>query len=220
MEYYKYLDLAVAVCAIIGFIYGLVVKTKIRRALYYKMIVAAVGTMALGRLYEFVYMWVSEEQFERFQIGTLVVIATFLFFFTANYGTMDHLGDNGSKEFRKYRIIAAAAPIIITASYVPVYLSDSNLITKISYAAIWISIMIASYYALKHLILPDVDFGVIRCIRGYNLLVLCYGLLSVTERIALLYDAKIVTWITCILSAVVALLLIPVLKKGAAKWII
>ena len=34
----------------------------------------------------------------------------------------------------------------------------------------------AGYFHLKHLMIPDVDYGVVRCQRGYNALGLCMGL--------------------------------------------
>jgi hypothetical protein len=205
---------------LVGFIYGVVTSIKKKQPLYYIMIVASVGTTAFSRLLEVVYMWTTEEYFDGFHIGILGTIATFLFIFTANFGTMDTIGDDHSKRLMKYRIIALVAPVVVASFFVPIALSKANLSTKISFGAIYIVMMASTYFNLKHLILPDVDYGIIKCIRGYNALMLCYSVLFALERIALVYNQDIMLYVVTSLIAVDSLLIVPVLRKGASKWTI
>jgi len=220
VKYYLITNAAISLLSMVGFIYGVVVSIKKKQPLYFIMIVASVGTTAFSRLLEVIYMWITEEYFSGFHIGILGTIATFLFIFTANYGTMDTIGDGRSKSLRKYRIIALAAPFTVASFYVPIALSEANLVTKISFGAIYIVMMASSYFNLKHLILPDVDYGIIKCIRGYNFLMLCYSLLFAMERIALIYNHGILLCVIASLIAVDSLLIVPVLKRGASKWTI
>ena len=220
MKYYLITNAAISLLSMAGFIYGVIASIKKKQPLYFIMIVASLGTTAFSRLLEVIYMWITEQYFNGFHIGILGTIATFLFIFTANYGTMDTIGDGRSKSLRKYRIIALAAPFTVASLYVPIALSEANLVTKISFGAIYIVMMASSYFNLKHLILPDVDYGIIKCIRGYNFLMLCYSLLFAMERIALIYNQGILLCVIASLIAVDSLLIVPVLKRGASKWTI
>lgn len=220
MNYYIITNAAISLLSMAGFIYGVVTSIKKKQPLYYIMIVASVGTTAFSRLLEVIYMWITDEYFNGFHIGILGTIGTFLFIFTANYGTMDTIGDGRSKRLRKYRIIALAAPLTIASFFVPIALSNANLATKLSFGAIYIVMMASSYFNLKHLILPDVDYGIIKCIRGYNFLMLSYSLLFAMERIALVYNQGILLYVVSSLIAIDSFLIIPVLKKGASRWII
>ena len=218
MNYYLIVNAAICVLSMAGFVYGLCTSLKKKHPLYYIMIVASVGTTAFTRLLEVLYMWITNEYFNGFHIGILGAVATFLFIFTANYGAMDTIGDDGSARLKKYRLIALAAPAVAAGSFVPVAMSDAGLSTKISFGVICLFMMASSYFNLKHLILPDVDYGIIKCIRGYNFLMLVYSLLFSAEQIALVYDQDILLYVLGSMLAVVSALIVPVLKKGAAKW--
>ncbi len=221
MSTYLYFNAAISLLSFIGFIYGIVTAIKKKnKALYYIMIVASVGTTAFSRLYEAVYMWIAEEYFDGFHIGLIGNVASFLFIFTANFGAMDSLGDDKTPRFRKYRIIALAAPAAVALLYVPIILSDAIVLIKISYGVIYLVMMFSSYYNLKHLILPDVDYGIIKCIKGYNSIMLCFTLLFALERIALVHDLDPLLYIASGGIAIASFLTIPVLKRGALKWTI
>lgn len=211
---------AVCVLALAGFIYGVVISLKKKRPLYFTLIIISVATTAFTRMYEVIYYWINEEYFSGFHIGIIGTIATFLSIFAANFGAIDSLGDDHSKKFLKYRLIAFISPIVFAMFYVPIALSDGTLSMKLSYAAIYLVMMASSYFNLKHLILPDVECGIIKCLRGYNFLMLCYSLLFAIEQIALINNKEILLYITTSLIAIVSLLIIPVLKRGVSKWTI
>ena len=220
MNTYLYCNALISLLSFVGFIYGIVTVIKTTKALYYIMIIASVGTTAFSRLYEAVHMWITEEYFDGFHIGIIGNIASFLFIFTANYGVMDSLGDDKSPRFRKYRLIALSADAVLLGLYIPILLSDASFTIKLCYGLIFVMMMCSSYYNLKHLILPDVDYGIIRCIKGYNFIMLCYTLLFALERIALVYDMDIVLYIASVGIAIASVLTIPVLRKGVLKWTI
>ena len=106
----KYLSLAMTVCAFIGFNYGLARFFKVRKALYTRMIVFGIGSAMMGRLFETLMLFAFGEIPTGFHIGVLGVMSSFLFFFTATFGQMDSLVDDGSPRFRKYRMIGLLAP--------------------------------------------------------------------------------------------------------------
>ena len=73
---YLYLSLALTVAACISFVYGLYRFFRAKSPLYVRMIVLGVGCAMLS------------------------VIGCFLFFFSANFGQMASIVDDGSPKFR------------------------------------------------------------------------------------------------------------------------
>lgn len=203
-----------------GAVFGIVCLFKKRRPLYFIMIVASVGITAFCRLYDVVWMWSSGESFSGFHIGILGTIGTFLFLFTANYGEMDSLCDDKTPRLKKYRLLSFFAPAAVALFYVPLIFSDISVELKISYALITVIVMLASYYNLKHLIIPDVDFGVIKCIRGYNFLMLLNALFSMAELSGTSFGIAPLQYVSTVSIGIISLITIPVLKRGAEKWVI
>ena len=74
------------------------------------MITLAVGCTAFGKLYQVIRLLTVGEIYREFQPGLLGMIESLMFLFSANFGMMDHLADDGSKQFRKYRMIPSVLP--------------------------------------------------------------------------------------------------------------
>ena len=58
-------------------------------------------------------------------------------------------------------------PLCVAALLVPILISLAGTAFKLSCAAVSCIIGPACYFHLKHLLIPDVDYGVVRCLRGY-----------------------------------------------------
>ena len=216
---YLYLSLALTVCAGIGFGYGLFRFFRDESALYVRMIIFGVGCAMLGRLFTTLLVLVNGDLFDGFNVGMLGIIGSFLFFFSANFGQMDSIVDDGSPKFRKTRIIALAAPLTVAVLWCVIaatYGIDSS--------SIWVGIemlfvALASYYHLKHLIIEDVSFGLIRSIRSYNLLSLIYALLCIMEVLVMCFSLpNFCVVIVYVLECAVLLAFVPVLERGVKKW--
>lgn len=216
---YLYLSLALTVSAGIGFGYGLYRFFRDKSALYVQMIVFGVGCAMLGRLFTTLLYLVNGELNDGFNVGMLGIIGCFLFFFSANFGQMDSIVDDGSTKFRKTRIIALAAPVTVAAIWCVIAATSG-----INASSIWVGIemlfvALASYFHLKHLIIEDVSFGLIRAIRSYNLLSLVYALLCISEVLVdVLNLPAAFSVIVCVLECAVLLAFIPVLERGVKKW--
>ena len=216
---YLFLSLALTICAAIGFAYGLLRFFRGKSALYVRMIIFAVGCAMLGRLFETLQFLVHGQLYNGFHVGMLGIIGSFLFLFSANYGQMDSIVDDGSREFRFVRIVSFIAPIVIIASWIVVLLIDGFTERTAALGVQTLSIALAAYYHLKHLIIKDVDYGLIRSIRSYNLLALIYALLCAAEMQTTSFNVPSV-WITAVyvLQCVVLLAFVPVLERGVKKW--
>lgn len=221
LNIYLIANIITCVCALFGFIYGIIHFFKPKKAVYAQMITLAAGSMMFGRLYQVVRLLTGGGIIDEFQLGSLGMIGTLLFFFSANFGLMDSLADDGSKQFAKYRIIPLAAPITAAALYFFfVFLADVSLFAKIMGAVTTVFVMPASYYNLKHLIFPDVDYGIIKCLQSYNLLALIFSLTCLEEVIAVSRYSEPATLIIGIIMGALLLVIVPAVKRGMKKWTI
>ena len=212
-------NIITCICALIGFIYGIIKFFKPKKAVYPQMITLAVGCMAFGRLYQVVRLLTGGEILNSFQLGLFGIIGSLMFLFSANYGAIDSLADDGSKEFTKYRIVSVAAPLVAAALYfIFIFAADTAKLTKIIYGIITVFVMLASYFHLKHLIFPDVDFGVIRCLKPYNLLALIYSFICMAEMILLSVNSKIGILLVGVVMGGLLIGIVISVERGIKKW--
>ena len=210
-------NLAVLICAGIGFVFG-TKYLSIKKTLYATMIVLGVGCILLGRLYQCARLLSGETITDTFQVGVLGVAGAFSFFFSSNYGQIDSLVDDGSRLFAKYRIIAFLGPLCIAALFVPVLLSPSGLAFRVGCGFAACLIAVACYYHVKHMFIPDVDYGVVRCLRTYNTLAFCLAILTMAEMIALSRKLEWLLIVSGIGLCAVSLALVPVMDRGVKAW--
>jgi hypothetical protein len=97
-------------------------------------------------------------------------------------------------------------------------LSDVTLLWKILGAVMTVFIIPTSYFNLKHLIFPDVDFGVVKCLRPYNLLALIYEVAIFAECFAMSRNNELVTIVCCCVIGLITIAMIPLIVRGFEKW--
>ena len=219
MKLYLIANIIGFVCALFGFIFGGIKFFRPRQALYAQMITLALGCNAFGRLFYIVRLLTGGFITGSVQLGFFGIVGSFMFFFSSNFGTLDSLLDDKSKEFKKFRLISLIAPAVFLAMYILFFLTaDISTIWKILGAVLTIFAALSAYYNLKHLIFPDVDFGVVKCLRPYNLLVLVYTLSVFVECIGLSRDNAVLTLICCIVTGVISAAMMPLIVRGLKKW--
>lgn len=213
------INLILCVCAAIGFIMGVRTYFKPRQPLYSQMVTIALSCAALGRLYNAAVIVCDGGIPRSFNTGVLATIGCVLFFFSANYGQMDSLCDMEDKRNLKLRWFALIAPLLFAAAAVIVFLfCSSGIAFKITSIAELAAIMLASYYNFKHLIIHDVEFGIIGSIRGYNLVALMLEILFAAEIIFDVFELAAPKSIVYILMSICLMTVIPVLRKGGKTW--
>jgi hypothetical protein len=217
MKYILIENLAVLACSIVGFLFG-IDYLKPRRVLYAGMIVQGMICVALGRLFQCALLWTGGSLTEHFQVGSLGVMGAFSFFFSSNYGQIDSLVDGGDRGFMKYRVIALIGPLCVVSMLIPILLSPTGRAFKISSAVVCCAVGTACYFHVKHLMIPDVDYGVVRCLRGYNALAIALSVLSMWELISLAWGSKILFILSGVGLCGVSLALVPAMDKGVKKW--
>lgn len=216
---YMYLSLAMTISAGIGFVYGLYRFFRDESALYVRMIIFSVGCAMFGRLFETLQYLVNGQLGSGFHVGMLGIVGSFMFLFSANYGQMDSVVDDRSPKFRNTRIISLAAPVVIIALWCVVAVMKGLDKTTIPLGIETLFIALASYFHLKHLIIKDVEYGLIKAIRNYNLLALIYALTCMMEMLIKSFNYPTFTIvIVYVLQCVVLLAFVPVLERGVKKW--
>ena len=135
-----------------------------------------------------------------------------------NAGMMDGLVDDRSESLRRYRLLALLAPLTVVLLYLPMLLGQLPALAKGIHGVVALFAAAAAYYNCKHAIIPDVDFGVVRCVRGYNLLALAYAALYTGSMTARACGAGTVMLLLSVLIGADVLLILPMLKRGIEQW--
>lgn len=211
-------NLAVFLCAATGFAYGAFRWLRPRQPLYASMIVLGLGCVMLGHLFQCIWLWTGAGLTDCFQIGVLGVAGAFSFFFSANFGQIDSLVDDGGKRFRAFRAAAWAGPLGIAALYAAILLSPAKAELKAGFGFAAFMIAHACYFHVKHLLIPDVDYGVVRCQRAYNALALGMGAASMVEMIGLAWEMKSLVVAAGAALCVLCAALVPAMNRGVKRW--
>ena len=202
-------------------IYGLRHFFKKGKPLFLQTITMAMASHALGSIYHLCQTLTSDTLIEGFTPAYLGRIGFFLFIITASYGQMDRIVDDGSAKMKPSRYIALIAPIFAALLYIPNYIiEDVSIQTKVVYALVWIPAVVAVYFNLKHAIIPNMDFGFIKAIKPYNILILS---LSFSELVCLTawdYYEIVPLAISAVVFGVLCISTMIAAKKGAEKWTI
>ena len=213
-----FLYLAMLVCSAAGFFYGVKKYIGPHTPLYASMIVLGVGCIMIGRAYSFLRILTGLPVTGIFHAGILGTVGAFAFFFSANFGQIDSLVDGGEKELARYRVIGIPGALVPCLLYAFIALSPAETGEKISDLIAALPIAAASYFHIKHFFIPDVDYGVVRCQRMYNITAFCYGILCMLEMAATAYGMKTALIVICVLECIASGILVPVMDRGVRKW--
>ena len=212
-------ELIVLICALIGFVYGMIKYSGLNKPPFPQIIVFAVGCVACGRLYLVVQNLTGTDLTDKFHLGVLGVIGSLLFIFSANFAAADSVGDKGSLKVGKYRLIAAAAPLTALLFYViSSVVVQKTTLELILGLGLTVMVMCTSYFNLKHLLLSHTDNGLMNRLKAYNILALIYAFLCMVQQFALAINSEIAALITGILIGAVMLFIIPAIEIGVKKW--
>ncbi len=218
MDIEEIMNLWILVCSLIGSVYGFCQFFRPKKAVYLQLITSGVGCILFARLFQFIHLAAKGDIRDGFNIGMIGVIASFLFFLTANYGQIDGLVDDRSKAFRSTRIRALIVPAAILIIYAVFFFLVDSTELRIVVGVVTFIIMLCTYYNYKHVIIFDVELGIVRPLKKYNALVIAYAVFSMVEFIGLYAHIMPLYIVACAGIGIAAILLLPVLKGGVDKW--
>ena len=217
-KYILIANIGVFLCSLIGTIYGVKFFFRPKKALYLQMITCGIICIMYARMFQTIFLLSHGGLNDGFQVGLLGTMGSFMFFLSANYGQMDGLVDDGTSKFRMTRIKALLAPVIVLVMYVFYFLHVDGLRVQIPVGLVVIVMIPCVYYNFKHIIIYDVELGIIRQLRGYNILALEYAFVTMLEFWGLYSENIPLYMISAIGNGMVALVMLPVLKREAEKW--
>lgn len=219
---FRWVSLLIPLITTLGcLIYGLRHFFKKGKPLFVQSLTMAMGSHALGSIYQLCVTITSEDVLEGFTPAYLGRIGFFLFIITASYGQLDRIIDDRSSKMRPSRFIALVAPACAGLLYIPnAIVDDVPVETKVTYAVVWGAAMISVYFDFKHLIIPDLDFGFVKMIKPYNAFVICLSFAELFCLTAWTYLYGLPMLITSIVFSVFCICTIVSAKKGVEKWII
>lgn len=192
-----------------------------KKALFPKLVSLGVACVALGSLSDVTYLLVRNTQTNGFYIGFLGIIGCFLFLLSANYGQLDRLFDDSSKSFFKYRFIALLAPLSIVAIFIPVFFAPNLPVAMRVFAFVgWLPVICASYYNLKHAVLPDCGFVFVKAVRAYNIAAVVLELFYTVYIVMRVYQLTVGVLISSVVISASLVILLHLAKKGVSKWTI
>lgn len=200
-------------------VYGLTKYLGKHVATFCTFVVSASGCYMLGHFYELLSDLIVGFDPTLFNVGMLARIGGLAFIYSASFAQMDGLVDDGTNGVKKYRLLALIAPAILIVLYVVVLLSQLTVFVKFIYGIIFAFACLASYYNLKHLIIPDISYGIISSIRTYSLFSILstffYGLMVVSS----ITGHTVLQAIFTILLAISYPCVVIAMEKGRKKWI-
>ena len=225
MDYLFAENMIILLCATVGFLFGVYMYIiKKRDQLFASIIVMSTGCIALGRLYQCVYILVNEVLPSKFQIGALGVMAAFGFLFVAGSGIIDGLAGYDKEAMAKRTRLAYIAPLCIVLMYISVAVSNIWMSVKIGYAFCAFVIAAATLYNLRHLLVRDCEL--LGCLRPYNMAALALGFAlmaemavnSFADEISEAASYDIVMMVFGIVIGLLVLAIVPLMHMGVKRW--
>ena len=207
------------VCACAGLVYGLSVMFKKKQPLYFKLAIFPLACHAFSRVFYIVTLLCYGGLPATFNIGFFGFAAFFLFLYLQNVGTIDNLLDDEDKKFTKYKLLALIAPACEMVIAVWAFnCSSASISVRLSFVVLAALAGLAGYFNIKHALEPDVEGGIIRALRRFN--ILCFALEILTLAEVGLYCFGLTNPIIIqILLGILYIMYLPLLNKEMKKWI-
>ena len=126
--------------------------------------------------------WSMAMEPEGFHVGILGYMGTYFFLLSSYYGAINRLADGGEARYRGYRLAAASGPHSGAGAACPLGADSGGRGLPYLCPLPCLPIALTLYFSIKHLILPDVDLGIIRVMRPYNACVIVFCMVQVLYR--------------------------------------
>ena len=207
--------IAELVGALIASIYGCCTVFRKKTPLFYKIVFFSVTTCLMGNIYTVLYKALWPMADDGFHIGYLGYIGMFFFLYSSYYGAFNSLADGKQPQFRRFRIVAGCIAVAFFAGLVLlIYFFSKGFWTYI----IVVPVSFTLYFAMKHLIIPDVEMGIIKVMRPYNALII--GLCICMMLSILSVFGSVLATVSSVCTGILLALCMPVARNGVRKWFI
>lgn len=206
------------VLAALGFAHGALRLFRKKNPLYYQLLVCAAGCFALQQLSATVSALCGGSA-EHITVGLFGFFGCNFFLLSANFGTLDRIVDDGSPANKAAKRLAFLAPAVMAVCLVLVFLVwRSDLFDAVTLMIVLLPALPASYFNLKHLLLPIDDFGFLRATRRCNLAALVLYLVTAAYLLALGSGSTAAANAAVLLMSASVLWLVFSAEGGAKAW--
>ncbi len=201
--------------ALIATVFGCFTIFRKKTPLFYKIIFFSMLTCLMGNIYTWLYNLLWQSSDDGFHIGYLGYVGMFFFLYSSYYGAINNLADGKQPQFKRFRVIAGiVAATFFICSVLSMYFSDKKF---------WIYIVVIPmsftiYFAMKLLIIPDIEMGIIKVMRPYNALII--GLCICMMLSILSVSGSMLETVSSICTGILLALCMPVARNGVRKWFI
>ena len=185
---------------------------------YMKLLVCAAGCFMLEQQLLLIDMWCGVH--EVFSIGMLGILGCNYFLLSANYGTLDKVVDDGSSQNRTAKLLANIAPLCIALLCVNAFFiwKDKDIICALMWMLMLLPAIPASYFNLKHILLPNDACGFLHATRNCNISALILYVVMVAFVTCSAFDnSRLVGILSLLMSLSVFGITISAIR-GAKKW--
>lgn len=214
-------ELVPLAATLFSLLYGLKYFFKKGKPLCLQSITMAMASHALGSVYHICQTLTSETLIDGFTPAYLGRIGFFLFIITASYGQLDRIVDDGSPKMRPARLLAVIAPVCAVLLFVPnLLITDTTVATQVVYALVWLPATVSVYFTMKHVLIPDLDFGFVKSIKLHTLFLLLLSFAELACLTAWHYDNAVALVASSAVFAVLCVCTVVAAKKGVEKWTI
>ena len=207
------------VISIAAFVHGAVKILKKGKPLYFQIVIWAVGCYCLQCI-ESCVVYLCGDFSDKGIVGQIAMCGFFVALISANFGALDTIVDERSKNNGKYRKLALVAPVAFGIASV---VALKNIFPLYNFAAIvygmsLLSMIVASYFSLKHLLLPNDELGILSCTRMCNIICLIIYLLAVLLIIIYKRVNPIISDVLNLIISFFVLALTLAAEKGEKSW--
>ena len=201
--------------ALVASFFGVFTVFKKKTPLFYRIVFFAFLTCLMGNIYTALYGWLWPQDQSGFHVGYLGYMGMFFFLYSSYYGAINSLADSGQSDFKRFRI---ASGLISAAFFL-----GSFFIIAVFEKGLWLLIVIAPicltlYFALKLLIIPDVEMGIIKVMQPYNASILALCIFMLVRFSSPANSAPETAGSIC--SALLTAISLPAARNGVKKWFI
>lgn len=203
--------------AVGSFTWGSFALLKKKRPMYFRLFVFAAGCFALHQLSTIVSVWCGIVP--SMSIGAFSIFGAEFFLLSANFGTLDRLVDDGQNT-KKARQLSWLAPLGIAVLAVFEFLAwvKEDIFTAEMWVIIAIPAAAASYFNLKHLLLPTDAFGLLQATRYCNASALLFYLLTAAYVIVSSTGRTVLSGLHLVMMSLAVFGMTVSAIKGSEKW--
>ena len=200
-----------------AFGYGAKKLFKKKKPMYLQILVCAAGCFAIQQLSYLINLWCDVTA--AVSIGMLGIFGCNFFLLSANFGTLDKIVDDG-KGSGKARRFALAAPVLMAVLTAAAFLAwwRKDRLCAVVWLVMLVPALPASYFNLKHILLPMDPFAFLGATKPCNIAALMFYILTAAYGICLAGMGSTVSGILSVAMSLSVLALSLCAIKGEKRW--